>query len=237
LLERGQLNAKGFSVNRLTLQREGDAQAIPAIVYAPAEFAAVTVLVLPEGKKSAVNEDGTPRELLAALLGAHQAVMVPDLFGVGELKEATKPKSVEFFAGYNRTALANRVHDILTAVKSGPPGKPANLVGVGEAGAWCLLARALAGDAIDHAVIDASACDLGSVKSEKDANYLPHALHYGGMWPLATLGAPAKLVLHHLAGNEAPAWLKAAYAAAGNPQNLRVERELSVEQIAQALKE
>jgi hypothetical protein len=237
LLERGQPDAKGISASKVTLQREGDPQAIPAMMYAPAEYSAVTVLVLPEGKKSAINEDGTPRELLAALLAAHQAVMVPDVFGIGELKGAAKPKSVEFFAGYNRTTLANRVHDILTAVKSGTPGKPVNLVGVGEAGAWCLLARALAGDAIEHAVIDAGACELASVHSDKDANYLPHALRNGGMWPLAALGAPAKLVLHHVPGDEVPAWLKAAYTAAGSPQNLRVERELSVDQIIKALKD
>jgi dienelactone hydrolase len=237
VLERGQPDAKGISAFKVTLQREGDPQAIPAIVYAPAEYSGVTVLVLPEGKKSAVNEDGSPRELLAALLAAHQAVMVPDVFGVGELKEAAEPKSVEFFAGYNRTTLTNRVHDVLTAVKSGPPGKPVNLVGVGEAGGWCLLARALAGDAIEHAVIDASACDLGSVHSDKDANYLPHALRYGGMWPLAALGAPAKLLLHHVPGDEAPVWLKAAYTAAGSARNLRVERELSTAQIVKALNE
>ncbi len=50
-----------------------------------------------------------------------------------------------FTFGYNRSLLANRVHDILTAVafvKGHEKTKTVDLLGIDKAGPWVLLARA-----------------------------------------------------------------------------------------------
>jgi dienelactone hydrolase len=224
-------SGEGVSITRLTLRRKEDPQAIPAILFEPQGLAGVvTVLILPEGKKAAMTESGAPSETVATLLRAKHAVLVPDVFGVGELTPSSNVsrKAVEFVYGYNRTPIANRVHDILTSVgwaKSSKGERSVNLIGVGKAGPWCLLARSLAGDAITRAVIDADGFDFTSIQSSSDPNYLPHALRYGGIWPMAALGAPGQLVLFGTKSNESPTWLRAAYGAAGAADQLRIETE------------
>ena len=96
------------------------------------------------------------------------AILAPDVFLTGEFnlngqKTALKPvKNEETFAtfnhGYNRTVLAQRVRDLTTAIafaKGTLKPKAIHLVAFDSAGAWALLARALAGD-IDHARVDRS---------------------------------------------------------------------------------
>ena len=59
--------------------------------------------------------------------------------------------------GYNRPLLANRVHDILTAVamaKRHEKTKTVHLVGLDKAGPWVLLARGLCGDAVARTAAD-----------------------------------------------------------------------------------
>ena len=56
-----------------------------------------------------------------------------------------------FTFGYNRPLLANRIHDILTAVacaRAHEKTKKVDLVGFDSAGPWVLLARPLCGDAV-----------------------------------------------------------------------------------------
>jgi dienelactone hydrolase len=222
----------GGSITKLTLRRTEDRQAIPAILFESRKAAApITVLILPEGKKGALTDNAAPSEITAGLLGAGHAVLVPDVCGIGELAASNQSskKAVEFVYGYNRTTMANRVHDILTAVgwatkPSGARGR-VNLVGVGKAGPWCLLARGLAGDAVHAAVIDCDGFDFTAVQSTSDTNYLPHSLRYGGIWPMAALGAPGRLVLYGMSSNPTPGWLRAAYDAAGATDQLRVEAE------------
>lgn len=100
------------------------------------------------------------------------------------------PSNIEFFTGYNRTVLANRVNDILATIAAAQKladGGRVNLIGVGEAGPWCLLAAALAGDKLHRVVIDANHFDFDQVKSESDANFQPMMLRYGGLYAFVPL--------------------------------------------------
>ena len=131
---------------------------------------------------------------------------------------------VEFFAGYNRTVLANRVHDILTDIAAARKvTDQVNVVGLEGAGAWVMLASALAGDEVKRTAADVGGFEFGSVKDRGDVNFLPGALRYGGLYNLAALGAPGEMLVIN-AGESDTSALTAAYTAAGASTKLRVEK-------------
>jgi hypothetical protein len=85
--------------------------------------------------------------------------------------------------GYNRTVLANRVRDLLTLLAFAQQNHPPaiHLVAFDRAGVWSLLARALAGPAIQNAAIDLANIDFTQVQTPDDELMLPGALKYGGV--------------------------------------------------------
>jgi hypothetical protein len=92
--------------------------------------------------------------------------------------------------GYNRSILANRVHDLLTVIryaKDQPGVKKIELVGTGTMGPVALLARALAGDVVDRAAIDLNGFDFDQVKGLTDEMMLSGALKYGGIYGFVPL--------------------------------------------------
>jgi hypothetical protein len=94
------------------------------------------------------------------------------------------PPYSSYFNGYNRTPIANHVHDLLTAIavaRKSQPHRPVHLLGVGRAGPAALLARALAGDAVERAAIDLNQFDFNQIKTDADPMLLPGALKYGGI--------------------------------------------------------
>jgi dienelactone hydrolase len=124
--------------------------------------------------------------------------------------------------GYNRPLLANRVHDILTAVafaKGYKDTKTVHLVGWDKAGPWVLLARPLCGDAVARTAADGEQYHFDKVRTVTDDMMLPGALKYGGLSAFAALSAPAELYLHNHRSSGLGQWLKPAYKAAGKPDN------------------
>jgi len=202
----GEDKGPGFKVEKLVLSRESG-EVVPAALYTPdkGDVKGATVVVIDTGKDGLLNNRGRPGDLLAGLFKKGQAVLGVDVFMTGDAVPAGgwalgRNPETEFFAGYNRTLIANRAHDALAAVAyaRGKFGDDkVNLVGVGKAGAWCLLARAAAGDRIGRVVVDGEgldAVDFGKVTSAADENYLPGALHYGGLPGLAAVGTGEVLV-------------------------------------------
>ena len=125
--------------------------------------------------------------------------------------------------GYNRSLLAQRVHDILTAVAFakklngsdvlGTQGtKTLHLVGFEKAGPWVLLARALCGDAVARTAADGNEFRFEKVRSVNDEMMLPGALKYGGLYALAALAAPGELYVPNHHGTGSGHWMKAVYA-------------------------
>src|SRR5439155_20287496 len=93
---------------------------------------------------------------------------------------------------YNRSPLANCVHDLVGAivlVHSMSRTNRVDLIGVGQTGPAALLAKAIAGDAITRAAIDLNHFDFDQVKADSDPMLLPGALKYGGIYGFAPLCA------------------------------------------------
>ncbi|HUG94443.1 MAG TPA: hypothetical protein VML55_26670, partial [Planctomycetaceae bacterium] len=208
-----------------------------------------TVLWIDGGGKSALfGEDGQPVEAVRKLSQAGYGVVSGDVFLTGEFAgpngELPLPKVNDTYCGYtfgyNPPVLSNRVRDILTligAARQGPKGHKLHLVGTGAAGPWVLLARGLAGDAVDQTIVDLNGFSFFKVESTSDPNFLPGALKYGGIGGLAALAAPAKLTIAGAKGADSAELkpLLSAYNASRRDRLTFEEAPLTPDKIAEIL--
>ncbi|HEX4590461.1 MAG TPA: hypothetical protein VH120_11060, partial [Gemmataceae bacterium] len=218
----------GRMARKFLLTRSGSHEAIPAYgVRGPEHDGRVVIWVHPKGKAS-LFADGKVVPEAQAILDRKSAILAIDVFGTGELaaKPTVNDKYAGFTFGYNRPLLAERVHDILTAVavaKGHPQVQSIYLVGWESAGPWVVMARALAGDAVTRTAADLSGFRFDEVKKNDDPMMLPGALKYGGLPAFAALCAPGELLLHNHRGTGTGRTTPDAYRAAGADDKLRRE--------------
>jgi len=199
----GESISAGISVQRLVLGRPGVGDAVPGLLFAPADGKAAgpaTLLVAGDGKDALLEGDGTrPGELIRTLVGFGRPVLAIDPFLTGEAAAPEgapdRAAGIEFFTTYNRTDVAERVQDILTAaayLRALSPGHRVDVVGVGEGGLWCALARPFLPDG-------RSAVDLAGFDADSDSSYLhrcpvPLIRQAGGLATAFELAAPRPLM-------------------------------------------
>ncbi|MCS7045260.1 MAG: hypothetical protein NZO58_02770, partial [Gemmataceae bacterium] len=132
--------------------------------------------------------------------------------------------------GYNRPLLAERVHDILTAVAFAQQYKDQvstlHLAGFGKCGPWVALARGLCGTAIARTAVDANQFNFHQIKNMNDEMMLPGAVRYGDLATLAALAAPHELLVHNAKGLDSPWRLDGVYRASGHAAKLRRDDRL-----------
>jgi len=107
------------------------------------------------------------------------------------------PPYAGYVLGYNRSVLANRAHDVMTAVafaKSWEKTRRVSLAALGEAGPAGLLAAAM-DDRIAVAAIDLNHFDFDQITDENDPMILPGALKYGGVVELLRLCANGRVLV------------------------------------------
>lgn len=190
----GWLEKNGVRVQLGYLGRVGARERVPFLAMVPKDWTGrVLIWAHPEGMKGLFPEAKSVLDKGTALVSA-------DLFMTGEhardggalVKDAKHAGQTYggFFYGYNHGVLQNRVRDLLSliAMTKGWVGtREVNLVGVGAAGPWALLARAAAGDAISKAAIDCNGFDFDQVQAVEAEMMLPGALKYGGLMSFAAL--------------------------------------------------
>ena len=138
-----------------------------------------------------------------------------------------RKRDIKYFTAYNRTDLAERVQDILTAIaylRGRGDVSGVNVVGVGDAGLWCLLACGLTGK------IGAIAADAARFDSMSDDAFLerlpcPHLRAAGDFVTAAAMIAPSPLMVHNTGGKFATDGIERMYRAAGAADRLKVTRE------------
>jgi dienelactone hydrolase len=188
----------GIRVTTGALGRRGTKEAVPFVSLVPTDWnGAVVIWVNPEGKASLFDDDaGKPTADVRRLLDGKAAVISADLFLTGEFAPGGKPAAIPtasgyskqqyagFYYGYNRSLMANRVHDLLSEislVRGWTGTRKVHLIASGDVAPAAVLARALAGDAIATAAIDLGGFDFDQVKTGDDPMMLPGALKYGGI--------------------------------------------------------
>ncbi len=221
----GPLESKidGHTMHRAVLGRTDEKDAVPCAGVFSGKVKGETLVIWlhPRGKSSLV-ENGKVVAGVKSLTDAGFAVVAPDLLGTGE-NAFPKPFPVDkgfvgYTYGYNRTLLANRVHDVLTLVAFGQTvagAKNIRVVGFGEMGVVAILAKALAGDAVSKTAADLNQFSFENVKDTADPMMLPGALKYGGLGAFLALCAPGEVLVHNQRGTDTGKISRAAYAAAG----------------------
>jgi dienelactone hydrolase len=215
----------GLVWRRYLIGRKGAGEQVPAIGLMGKEFdGTVVVWVHPDGHAS-LFRDGKLVPAARKIIDRKAAIFAPDVLATGEFGDA-RPQPVAkqwanyagYYFGYNRPLLANRVHDILTAVamvKGHEKTKAVDLVGWEKAGPWVLLARGLCGDAVARTAADSDQFNFLKVRTTTDDMMLPGALKYGNLSALTALAAPGELFIHNNRASGIGKWVKAAYEAAG----------------------
>src|SRR5205814_2415087 len=130
----------------------------------------MVVWVHPDGLK------GSNTPPFERLLKAGVAVCMVEVFRAGETKQEINKNFAGYTFGYNRPLLANRVHDILTAVawaRLDEKTKKVDLVGFDAAGPWVLLARPLCGDTVARTAADVNGFRFDKVGRVDDEMMLP----------------------------------------------------------------
>lgn len=210
-VRKGPLESKhdGFTLHRAVLGRKDELDAVPCVgAFGPKYMGEKAVVWVHPNGKSSLIEDGKLVPAAQKLFDAGYAILALDVLGVGEQKPKT-PFAVNgtyagYTFGYNRSLLANRVHDILTVIAFGQTmlkTKTLDLVGWGEAGPWTVLAKALAGDAVRKTAVDLNQFSFEKVTMMNDPMMLPGALKYGGLPSFLALCAPGELLASY--GNKA----------------------------------
>ncbi|MFO0880572.1 MAG: hypothetical protein U0840_24765 [Gemmataceae bacterium] len=217
----------GVTTRGYVIGRRGAGEQVPAVWVQGKKFdGTVVVWVDPTGKAS-LETGGKLVPGAQQLVDAGAAVLAIDPFGTGELTpEKPQPANAKFAGytwGYNRPLLAQRGHDILTAIgfaRRQEGVKQVHLLGRGQAGPWVLLARGLAGDAVARTGVDCNRFRFDGVRTVTDEMMLPGALKYGGLAGLSALAAPHELLVHNHSGTSSGRWLRGAYRSAGAEKNL-----------------
>jgi len=214
-------------VRDYVLSRKGQGEAVRAQGICGKNFAGpVLVWVHPDGVDS-LWKDGQPHPAALKWLEADGGILAVDCFRTGstanEKRPAIHPGYAGYTFGYNRPLLAERVHDVLTALavaKHHSSTTTLSLIGFNEAGPWALLAAGLCDGVLSKTAVDLNGFRFESVNSMSDEMLLPGALRYGGLPSFARLCTQFPLLVHSAEGTGCEDLAK--FAPAGQ---VRVERK------------
>ena len=231
----GRTRRESYIVQRLLLGRAEKGERAPALLYLPRpqrKRATATLVVHPQGKAALADQRrGRPGSIVGDLLDEGHLVLVLDLFMSGEYNSPFAPAERRedggHFATYNQTTAACRIQDILTGLAyllGREDVHRVQLLGLEEAGPWCLLARALAPE-VARTAVDFHRFRADDDQAWIDRFFIPNIRSAGGMRAIAALCAPGALLVHK-AGKRLPAdWAQAAFRASGKSRQLQIREK------------
>ncbi|MGQ9731521.1 MAG: alpha/beta hydrolase family protein [Candidatus Zipacnadales bacterium] len=159
------------------------------------------------------------------LLRRERTVILADCFLIGDnqlAKGSERNREAKYFTTYNRTDTALRVQDIVHLLQEQKQAyRSLSLVGLGEAGLWCLLASA-ASLQLAAVVADLNGLDPGSDEELLARLFTPGLRRAGDLRTAGALWAPTKLFLHNGGSDYGFEFIQDAYRAAGTPNKLRI---------------
>ncbi len=224
---------RNLSARHLVISRKDIGDTIPAILFSPEPQVGhdpVVVIVHPEGKEKLIDaETGEPLPLITDLLNADRKVLLIDVFGTGEHRDYERSEDTNYFTTYNRTTAALRVQDIVTALHcftGRGDVSEVNLIGIGEAGLWSLLAAGFAN--VKNIVVDAAEFNLED-DLEGDAVFLemlpiPNIRQVADFQTAGTLIAPRPLIIHNTGEAFDTTWITEVYGNIGASEHLLVKK-------------
>ena len=168
-----------------------------------------------------------PGALAQGLLQAGGAVLIVAPFLTNGTEREGHDEMDPLYHTYNQATMACRVQDILTGLayldQHLRVGKR-HLVGQGEAGLWCLFARALT-SGVGSTAVDWGSRDLGDDEAWSGALFAPGIRALGDVRTALALCAPGWLLVHGVGEHFPERIARRCYRAAGKGTQLVVEAE------------
>src|SRR5439155_9307863 len=115
-------------------------------------------------------------------------------------KRDPNPPYAGFNLGYNRSVIANRVHDLLTAfgvAQTLSGDGSVRVIGLGDRGPIALLACAVASHHVPRAAIDLNQFDFDQITTDTEPMLLPGGLKYGGIYSFVRLCSGGETMIWH----------------------------------------
>jgi dienelactone hydrolase len=229
---------------KYSIKRNDPKEALPVCILSGEKSGdRVTVWLHPQGKSSLFTGGLLKPEALALLEAGH-LIYAPDLLGTGELA-FEKPYDVNqvyagFTFGYNRSLLAQRVHDVLNllAFFTTTNVNSVSLIGWEEFGPIAVLAVAATQGKLNlrKVAVDLNQFRFENITKTDDPMMLPGAVKYGGLPAFLAMCAPSEVLAHNHKGTATGKLPKAAYEAAGaNAKLVRKEEKLLPAQVIEWL--
>ncbi len=221
----GQVHRQGYTVAPLVLSREDAAGQVPALHYSPIGLTDHVkqrpVLVVHGDGKAALADlaNGGPGPLVRSLLESGRDVMVIDPFLTGEHHspmQETHRKNKKFPDTFLPTTTAYRVQDIVTALTllgAMENAESPDVIGLGEAGMWCLLASAVSPN-VGKTVIDTNQFANTDDTAWVEQCYVPCIRSIGDVATAAALIAPRELTVFNTGGKFDASEMARVYEAA-----------------------
>lgn len=208
-------DSRGVRRREVKLSRTGREDIVSVTLWLASEKRSLKSAILLAAADPKSDETG---RLAEALVNAGHHVALVNVFPGGR----QVPAEYNFFTTYNRTDVALRVQDILTAaawLDMEFSSLRLSLVGTGEAGLWTLLARALAPN-IDRALID-----IDGFKASLDEEFVRRlpipGIRRAGDFVTAVAIAPfSRLAIHNTGGNFPTHRIQDLYGNFGKPDDL-----------------
>jgi dienelactone hydrolase len=173
--------------HRIVLSRSGKGDRVTGH-WTPGKGASV-LIVHPAGSAVALRIPA-----VTSMVRSGRPVLILDEFA-GSPARTRKRESDDYFLSYNRSVYAERVQDILTAaafLKAQVGGK-LEVIGLGDAGIWCVFAAAIAPVPID-VVADLNGFG-GSDQDFRDRFFVPGIQRAGGLSAALRLVSQVRTIL------------------------------------------
>ena len=230
------------------IARRDSGERVPCKVIAAKNWNGDVVIWAHPNGVASLSDNGQVKPDVQKLLDSGSTVLAIDMFMSGDFaataplheskNASTKPTTAPYAGlrlGYQRSVIANRVHDLLSAIviaRGWKQTQSVRLIGFGRAGPGALLADALAGSAVSAGAIDLDGFDFDQVHDVDDPMLLPGGLKYGGLMGLSELCAGQPILLcnagpgisgpgikTHAAAEDLVQWLQSNPSAASNGIN------------------
>ena len=236
----GRVKRDTFTAMRYVLSRPGAGDQIPAILYSPkggADRKIANLIVHPDGKAALVDfATGRPDGMAEAMLEKDCMVFAIDTFMTGEhpspFMEPKRERYSGHFSTFNAPDEALRVQDILTAIaylQGREDVAGINLVGMGDAGLWCLLANSFA-PGVSRTAVDVAGFHNGDESAWVERLNIPGILRVGGFDTAIACAAPRPLLIHNAAETFCVERVKGLYETLKAGDNITVNSEKSSDQ-------
>jgi len=203
----GEYRVEKFLLARRQAPIVNPKESIPTVAFLPrTPKGRVAVWSDADGKSALLDAKFEPIPSVKKLLDDGIIVVAPDVYLTGEFHrpgQLSAPPTVDkryagYFHGYNRSVLANRAHDLMTAAtfaRERYKASSVSMIGLGPAGVWTLLAKGVLGSNVDCVAADMGPWRFKDVTHPDDPRLIPGARKYGDLARLTLLCAPGPMLL------------------------------------------